>query len=370
MEATQNITSCGAAYPTKHRRNHARSKTGCLTCRTKRKKCDEIKPTCSGCTRTGQPCIWPPTSAADGQECVDPQAALTYGNLSNLGGAEKYVYKQYWLFTADMLVKGPSADGNPFITIPDSVQHLRGFVLELYAFLALKLSVTPRACLYEHPLEPDPFLQSLGFLKKFKAHGFMLGFGHRVFETIPAVSQLVQQRYLQEQQGLIEMPSLQESYQDILERLRAIVPISDEDSCDHLRPEHERAAATILYRNALILYLYAAFHQDLLLDPDLAAKVAAVVQDSITPLLSLFSTQGPLRRMLLWPAMMIASCCRFERHIKGFRIALNAGERTPGGVKEAARLIEILWQDKDPAVFGPRGLLLIMRRRGLSFSMC
>ncbi|KAJ3538856.1 hypothetical protein NM208_g5724 [Fusarium decemcellulare] len=417
-----------------------------------------MKPICSGCVRTGQPCIWsipdpPPissTPAVGPQACTDPQPALNYGTLSNLSGVAKYVYKQYWLFTADTLVKGPSTDGNPFITyvlplaasdelvmdivlalggahlsvndvnakhlevvtrshyasvlaglrhlinqdefdtptgkirvlvlllllcvfegvqgnthgaiyhhikashslatslatapnsdIPDAVQHLRGFILELYVFLALKLSVTPRACLYEQSIDLDPFLQSLGFLKKFKSCGFMLGFGHNVFEAIPAVSQLVQQRYLQEQQGLSVTPSLHKSYQDTLESLRAIVPSLDEDNCDHLRPAHERAAATVLYRNALVIYLHAAFHQDLLLDPVLSAEIATRVQDSIDPFLSLFSTQGPLRRMLLWPAMMIASCCRLERHIKGFRMALNAGERTPGGVKEAARLIEV-----------------------------
>lgn len=36
-----------------------RSKSGCLTCRKRKKKCDELKPRCSGCTRNILQCVWP-----------------------------------------------------------------------------------------------------------------------------------------------------------------------------------------------------------------------------------------------------------------------------------------------------------------------
>lgn len=37
----------------------ARSKTGCLCCRLRKKKCDEKRPTCSGCTKLELICMWP-----------------------------------------------------------------------------------------------------------------------------------------------------------------------------------------------------------------------------------------------------------------------------------------------------------------------
>lgn len=37
----------------------SRTKTGCLTCRQRRKKCDELKPTCTGCARNFIHCSWP-----------------------------------------------------------------------------------------------------------------------------------------------------------------------------------------------------------------------------------------------------------------------------------------------------------------------
>lgn len=39
-----------------------RTKTGCLTCRMRRKKCDELKPSCVACRRNHLPCKWPDTS--------------------------------------------------------------------------------------------------------------------------------------------------------------------------------------------------------------------------------------------------------------------------------------------------------------------
>ncbi|KAK6453934.1 zinc-finger transcription factor of the Zn(2)-Cys(6) binuclear cluster domain type [Scheffersomyces xylosifermentans] len=39
-------------------RNSRRSRNGCLTCKIRKKKCDEAKPSCSDCARLHKPCIW------------------------------------------------------------------------------------------------------------------------------------------------------------------------------------------------------------------------------------------------------------------------------------------------------------------------
>lgn len=46
-------------YNRQHRRPLLRVRTGCLTCRARKKKCDEGKPVCKGCTRNGVHCQWP-----------------------------------------------------------------------------------------------------------------------------------------------------------------------------------------------------------------------------------------------------------------------------------------------------------------------
>ncbi|ERT00096.1 hypothetical protein HMPREF1624_03465 [Sporothrix schenckii ATCC 58251] len=55
-----------AKYPTKLRRNYPRSRNGCLTCRQRKKKCDETRPQCVGCTRNKLSCVWPARATTAG----------------------------------------------------------------------------------------------------------------------------------------------------------------------------------------------------------------------------------------------------------------------------------------------------------------
>ncbi|KAJ6036604.1 hypothetical protein N7540_000883 [Penicillium herquei] len=44
----------------------ARSRSGCLACRRRKKKCDEEKPICMACLRNNLGCVWPGSSSRDG----------------------------------------------------------------------------------------------------------------------------------------------------------------------------------------------------------------------------------------------------------------------------------------------------------------
>ncbi|TIA03365.1 trimeric LpxA-like protein [Aureobasidium pullulans] len=52
----QNDSVSGRKGPAQRRRFSQRTKTGCHTCRRRKKKCDEAKPHCQNCTRGGFPC--------------------------------------------------------------------------------------------------------------------------------------------------------------------------------------------------------------------------------------------------------------------------------------------------------------------------
>ena len=65
---------------------HVRTKTGCLTCRERRKKCDEIKPTCSGCARNFIDCKWPSLLVLNSGSCTsrsNPKGSLNDGLLAD-----------------------------------------------------------------------------------------------------------------------------------------------------------------------------------------------------------------------------------------------------------------------------------------------
>lgn len=72
----------GATYPTKHRRNHPRSKNGCLTCRGRRKKCDETKPNCNFCVKSAQICVWRTEDNTQKQESQNGSPSSTNSERS------------------------------------------------------------------------------------------------------------------------------------------------------------------------------------------------------------------------------------------------------------------------------------------------
>ncbi|TDL26232.1 hypothetical protein BD410DRAFT_573060 [Rickenella mellea] len=52
-------TTVRTEQPQRKRPKYTRSKTGCLTCRMKKIKCDEAKPSCQRCTHGQRECTWP-----------------------------------------------------------------------------------------------------------------------------------------------------------------------------------------------------------------------------------------------------------------------------------------------------------------------
>ncbi|PKX95398.1 Zn(II)2Cys6 transcription factor domain-containing protein [Aspergillus novofumigatus IBT 16806] len=56
------------------RARHTKSRRGCFTCKGRRVKCDEIKPTCGACALRGEPCDWPAETGSQGHDTPRSQA--------------------------------------------------------------------------------------------------------------------------------------------------------------------------------------------------------------------------------------------------------------------------------------------------------
>lgn len=68
----------------KLRPNYPRSRNGCLTCRKRKKKCDEIRPLCQNCTRKDLECKWPARNAErkSNEEGPEIGAVSTSGHVA------------------------------------------------------------------------------------------------------------------------------------------------------------------------------------------------------------------------------------------------------------------------------------------------
>ena len=75
------------------------------------------------------------------------------------------------------------------------------FLLELYSYRALLASITPLGALETQTITVDPFLNSLGSLSQYESYGVYFGCGRSIFEFIPLVSQLTNQRLVEDGSG-------------------------------------------------------------------------------------------------------------------------------------------------------------------------
>ncbi|PMD32001.1 hypothetical protein L207DRAFT_387679, partial [Hyaloscypha variabilis F] len=60
------------------RRAHSKTRTGCVVCKIRRVKCDEIKPDCKKCTSTGRKC--------EGYEKAKPPRGQACNSSTNTSG--------------------------------------------------------------------------------------------------------------------------------------------------------------------------------------------------------------------------------------------------------------------------------------------
>ncbi|KAH7169460.1 fungal-specific transcription factor domain-containing protein [Fusarium sp. MPI-SDFR-AT-0072] len=125
------------------RRNYPRCRSGCLTCRQRKKKCDEGKPNCSNCLRNHVRCRWPgPASRDDDGDSRTPteplqqlepkrggmerDAVATWNNRGvpllsreracSLTSVSSTLFEHYLTQTAALLVPLPMSH-NPFIRL-------------------------------------------------------------------------------------------------------------------------------------------------------------------------------------------------------------------------------------------------------------
>ncbi|KAF5973071.1 transcriptional activator UGA3 [Fusarium coicis] len=181
---------------------------------------------------------------------------------------------------------------------PDELRNMRGFILELYAYHTMKLAITPRGLASNEFVDLDPAVHSLDVLSGYKSRGYLIGFGKKLFELVPKVAKLVEARRNEEQNNP-HMPTA----------LR-----KDND----LRPYEERAGATMIYQNALIVYLESAFNQDMLANSELIFEIERRIDQMMPNFYTLFVSESPYRRMLLWPGVIMGSCAQSHKHIAGF----------------------------------------------------
>jgi hypothetical protein len=113
-----------AQYPVTFRLRHSRAKTGCLRCRSRKKKCDEAKPCCTACRRGGLNCIWPREARSDLEASsqlphngapASRQLSVANTNAAYTLTAESGILLRHYLAVTAVLLPAGAPSQNPFI---------------------------------------------------------------------------------------------------------------------------------------------------------------------------------------------------------------------------------------------------------------
>ncbi|CZR46053.1 uncharacterized protein FPRO_11500 [Fusarium proliferatum ET1] len=111
-------------YPTTFRVWQRRTKTGCLTCRSRKKKCDETKPQCSACRRNGLGCSWLQDKQTAALQLQPRSETFAHPNHNNrlLGSKAcsltnvSLLLLQHYTFETAVILPAGKPSINPFIS--------------------------------------------------------------------------------------------------------------------------------------------------------------------------------------------------------------------------------------------------------------
>jgi hypothetical protein len=242
--------------------------------------------------------------------------------------------------------------------------ELWGFLFEMYSYRALVASITPLGALDPQQQIPvDPFLDSLWTLSQYKTYGFQFACGHSIFQFIPEVSRLANQRIVEEKFGIFS-PETYARYKSLESRIRLWDPVV---IANETILNSQRLTAATIYQNSLLIYLHAYFRDPTSCDPHMLSEMEHCANAALPLLISLSRSQ--VASIMMWPTLMVCSCLRREEQHDLVRKGIAEVDFNSKAVKQCAELLNLLWEDSDPRAYGPRGLDYIMKKKGWSICM-
>lgn len=239
-----------------------------------------------------------------------------------------------------------------------------GLGLELYSYLVVTNCLTPYGLLTERTFPLDPFVTSLDSLSHYQTFGIMFAGLHGLFELIPQASLLFGQRLTEQEAGVYEpSPSCIELHDTIQSRLRgwnvaqaAAHSFPDKDSMTHVSEA---------LRHSIEIYLIAAMQGSSILSPEIISKFQGHVD-------IIFGSGRKLRESqwtanLMWPFLIAGSCTTQQARQQSLSQTLrNSRYRMKHSIR-ASNLLQRLWDDPDPLMYGPYGLYLAISKYDITF---
>lgn len=236
------------------------------------------------------------------------------------------------------------------------------FLAELYSYLVIVANVTFNSKSSDRSLIFDQLVFSLTSLRASKFSGFMLGCAHEIFELIPQISILAQQRLkaLESPIDPFEMLSL---YSSVGTKLREWTPPSDCQAPDLI-------LAGKIYQQAALLFLHTSFHGPRSPDDTLSALIDQYLSEALF-LAGQLTPDAPIFATMAWPALIAGSCIRDKELQQILANFITTAHFDMGIQNQLILLLRWVWdnQHRGGEYFGPWGIELAMREKNINVSI-
>ncbi|KAJ5801479.1 transcriptional regulator family: Fungal Specific TF [Penicillium psychrosexuale] len=250
-------------------------------------------------------------------------------------------------------------------SLPSSINdngRLFAFVLEIYRFFILSNNIVPYGSINRRTVPQDTFLDGiLGTMNHFDTWGVVFGDTHGLFEILPDIAVLAARR-------LTERTPSQASLEMHLALYARITEYKPPDSAvTGQKSQPQRDTALSLCREATLLYLRTAMVPDASNDTVTLAKVQKHIDN-----IMLYAEQAagsPYETIFLGPLVIAGSCMLRTEQRQSLLDGLRSNRFHMQHCLQAALLLEQLWNDLSGRVFGPYGLAITMRRRGINLGI-
>lgn len=251
---------------------------------------------------------------------------------------------------------------SPLTSRTDDNGRLFTFVLEIYRYLTLSNSIIPHGSMTCRTLPQDTFLDTVfGSMSHFDTLGVIFGDSHGLFEILPDIAILAARRLTEQSPSQASLEIHHELHTRITEWKPTESAVPDQVWQD------QRIAALELCREAALLYLKTAMVPNALSDTPALARIQEHVDK-----IRLYAEQAagsPYETILLGPLIIAGSCMLQADQRQLLQDSLRSNRFHMHHCVRAASLLENVWNDPSGRLFGPYGLAVMMRRRGINLAI-
>ncbi|KAH7403085.1 fungal-specific transcription factor domain-containing protein [Cadophora sp. MPI-SDFR-AT-0126] len=252
-----------------------------------------------------------------------------------------------------------------------SDSDIRGFLLELYTYLALINNVTLNLESEARLISFDPFMFSLNSLEGSSSFGVMFGCAHELFELIPRICELGVECH-KDKLGVFSSSRGAYHYVVLEGKISAWRP----PLRNGLQYPGDLLAAAEIYRRALLIFLHTTFYGPRVTDPLLRSSVNDVI-DAVVPVFGQMlewltldengrTCEPAIATTMLWPLTIIGSCMVEPDHRQYLRTILTTSQYEMQSLSCVMNLLDWLWEDPNDYAYGPYGLEMVMKKRKIN----